>query len=373
MSIFVQGYDTRAGTTASLQDYIPVKTTGYMGIVGTSQAERYDTGFLSIDYAFVVRVILSLLVIFLVYDAIAGERQRGTLKLMLSNPLPRDTILLGKLLGGWCVVTALFTVASAASLLIVLLNPHIRAGADVALRFSGIYLASVGYLTVFFTLGLWVSVMINRPSAALITLLLAWITMTTVYPTLGCLLGERLAPPPGEDRLQSMKAGVQPSDSELNKALEAWVPLRPDNPGYHAARDRCLDIEEKRAEFIYSVDKTWADALGRQASLAVGITFLSPAAIYDQAVMQFAGTSSENYDRFLGYVRTTWDIVCKANRMLFRDRKESQKILESIEPFHPGDMRPDMRKTLLYLGLLGFLSIFFFALAYTGFLRKDVR
>jgi ABC-type transport system involved in multi-copper enzyme maturation permease subunit len=374
MSVFVQGYDTRAGTTAALySNRIPVKTTGYMGIMGTSQAERYDTGFLSIDYAFVVRVVLSLLVIFLVFGVIAGDRQRGTLKLTLANPIPRDTVLLGKLLGGWLVVTALLTVTSVVSLVLALISPDVRAGTDVVLRFLGIYVSSVLYLTVFFTMGLWISVLINRPSTVLITLLVTWVTVTSIVPTLGCLAAERLVPPPGEERLQSMRAEVLKPDEDYDKARDEWLSLRPDNPAYIPARDKVLDIDEKRALQLYDIDRIWVNGLDRQASFAVLLTLASPAAVYDQAIMGFTGTSSGDYDRFLDYIRTTWNTVCKANRMHFRDRKESKKILDSIEPFHPGDTRPDLLKATLFLGILGFSSILFFALAYTGFLRKDVR
>lgn len=373
MSIFVQGCDTRAGTTAVMDGSIPVKTTGYMDIVGTSQAERSNTGYLSIDYAFVIRLILSIMVIFLVYDVIAGERQRGTLKLMLSNPVPRDTILLGKLLGGWCAVTLLLTAASAISLVLAFLSPDIRTGTDTVFRFFGVYAASVLYLTLFFTLGLWISVIINRPSTVLITLLTIWVTVTAILPTLGGLVAERAIRPPGEEQLQSMRAVVQPSERDYQEALQQWAPLRPDSPEFITARDRMLDIAEKRAERFHDIDLTWMNALDRQASLASLLTAVSPAAMYDQAVTRIAGTSSDDYDRFLEYIRATWTTVCKSNRLLFRDMKGSQKVLDTVEQFHPGQSRPNLLKTAFSLGWLGFASILFFALAYTGFLRKDVR
>ncbi|MHB9027896.1 MAG: ABC transporter permease [Candidatus Latescibacterota bacterium] len=377
MSIFVQGYDTRAGAAANMNTgHIPVKTTGYMEVVGTSQAERAVAGFLPIDYAFVVRIVLSILVIFLVYDVIAGDRQRGTLKLMLANPVPRDSILLGKMLGGWCVVMALLTAASTVSLLLVLLSPGIPADSGLLLRFSGVFLVSVLYLTVFFALGLWISVLINRPSTVLLTLLVAWVILTSVYPALSSLSAARLIQPPGERQIrETHQAALKSLNEEYVRVVDAMIenPFKKTREERIRDRDRVNDVKERQAKLMYQAERVRTAAFDRQASLAVMLSMASPAAVYDQAVMQIAGVSSGDYDRFLEYLYRAWGEVCKANRMSLRDRKESAKILESIEPFHPGDIRPDLPKALLNTGILCFFSILFFALAWTGFLRKDVR
>jgi len=51
------------------------------------------------DLAFVVQIVLSLFAILFAYDAVSGERERGTLALSLSNAVPRARYLTGKILG----------------------------------------------------------------------------------------------------------------------------------------------------------------------------------------------------------------------------------------------------------------------------------
>ncbi|MBT4483611.1 MAG: hypothetical protein HOC71_08030 [Candidatus Latescibacteria bacterium] len=66
LSILVQGKDRKLGDIAIISDsYIPVKTSGYLEEI--SQNKRLTIGFDTIDFAFIVRVVLSLFVIFLVY------------------------------------------------------------------------------------------------------------------------------------------------------------------------------------------------------------------------------------------------------------------------------------------------------------------
>ena len=87
LSIFVQGKDSVLGNRLDYnKDWeIPVRPSGYMG-EGRSLQDRLLSGFRTFDFAFVVRIILSLMAIFLAYDAVSGEKTQGTLKLVLSKP-----------------------------------------------------------------------------------------------------------------------------------------------------------------------------------------------------------------------------------------------------------------------------------------------
>ena len=62
--------------------------------------------FLEIDWAFVMGLIVSFVAILFTYDAVCGEREDGTLRLMLSGSVPRDGVLLGKFIGAFLSVSA---------------------------------------------------------------------------------------------------------------------------------------------------------------------------------------------------------------------------------------------------------------------------
>ena len=49
-----------------------------------------------LDWAFIIKIVLSLYVILLGFEAISGERERGTLRLVLSNPVGRVKLLTAK-------------------------------------------------------------------------------------------------------------------------------------------------------------------------------------------------------------------------------------------------------------------------------------
>ena len=54
-----------------------------------------------LDLNFIFQIVLSLFAILFAYDAINGEKERGTLRLTLANAVPRSTYILGKMTGSF--------------------------------------------------------------------------------------------------------------------------------------------------------------------------------------------------------------------------------------------------------------------------------
>ena len=96
LSIFNAGMDDRLGNTLRIY---------YTNIPLLWDAESHGSGNLFIDYfyridlVFIFQFVLSLLALLFAYDAIAGEREAGTLRLTMSHPISRSAILAAKYFG----------------------------------------------------------------------------------------------------------------------------------------------------------------------------------------------------------------------------------------------------------------------------------
>ena len=118
------------------------------------------------DLATISALLLSLVALFFAYDSVSGERQAGTLSLLFSNPVPRAHLLLGKWLGG-LACTGLSVVAGfGVALLVALSEPAVHFTGDEWLRIALILAATLLYASVFYLLGLWLSVRVDRPASA---------------------------------------------------------------------------------------------------------------------------------------------------------------------------------------------------------------
>jgi ABC-type transport system involved in multi-copper enzyme maturation permease subunit len=140
--------------------------------------------FPSVDMLFVVGVILSLLIFVLTYDMVSGEREEGTLKVVLSCPVPRDQILAAKWLGGFSSLVIPFITSALIILLMLVFNRQITVGAQEWLRILSIFAVGVLYIAVVFSLSIMVSVFFTTSSTSILTLLLTWVIVIVALPAL---------------------------------------------------------------------------------------------------------------------------------------------------------------------------------------------
>jgi len=371
LSILVQGKDRNLGNKAQINYLmIPDRLTGYMS---ASQSVRTKSlsGFGAVDFAFLVRVILSLLVIFLAYDAIAEEKQSGTLKLALANALPRSSLLAGKAAAGLTVVLGSLLAAAAVSVLILMVHPAVDlSGADLA-RILSLVAVSALYLTVFYTLSLFVSTAVKRPAISLMILLQAWIFVVVIYPHLGVSFAENFTKLPTDRELaQTGRAAFAPYADELKKVQAKYF----GGDRSPATGMRHLELQSTQARLLNDVEREFALKLSAQADLANGIAILSPAVLFTRAAERYARTDIHEYERFMASIERYWKTKYMDLQTLFyRDLPAYRKA--AVPAFeHPAERATEAwAATAPQIVLLALAALIFFAAASTAFLKKDVR
>lgn len=138
--------------------------------------------FSSIDIVFIFEVVLSLMALIFAYDALAGERERGTLRLVLTHPVSRGQILFAKYISAMiCLLVPLLV-----SLLfaVILLTTSSAISLDISdfLRIGGIVFTSIVYLSAFYFIGMLISAATRRTGTALMLAMFVWGFWVLVYP-----------------------------------------------------------------------------------------------------------------------------------------------------------------------------------------------
>jgi len=142
---------------------------------------RPDT--ITVDWGFVIGYVLSLIAILFTFDSISGEREHGTLRLMLANSIPRHTVLIGKFLGALVSISVPFTLAVLMNLLLISTSNDVELGTDAWSRLGIIFFIALLYLCLFLALGLLVSSRVQQSAASLVILLLIWVTFVVFMPS----------------------------------------------------------------------------------------------------------------------------------------------------------------------------------------------
>ena len=147
LSVFANGLEE------ALPSYLGMTRNGVrQGAAGLAQAPlSYALG--NLDFLFVVGIVFSLLALLFTFDAVAGEREAGTIRITLSNPLPRDLFLWSKLIGGYLVFVAPFLVAFLMGLFVIVWQGFPLGEPGIWPRVLCLTGISLLYIAVFFAIG----------------------------------------------------------------------------------------------------------------------------------------------------------------------------------------------------------------------------
>lgn len=184
LSILARGLGEQFGSVVTLRGkYGPSKITS------RDRSNFFLPVSAAFDYAFITAVGLSLMAMFLAYDAVTGEREQGTLQLVLANTIPRYKVLLGEYWGAMVSVA----IPSVAVFFVVIIVIHLQGvlefDRDVNLRLLCFLLYSILLISTFVWLGLGVSSTVHSSSTALVVGFLLWVTFVVLYPSVaawGC-------------------------------------------------------------------------------------------------------------------------------------------------------------------------------------------
>lgn len=150
--------------------------------------------FAQLSLARVLQLLLPLLVVALLFDAWSGERERGTLRQLLSLGARPWALGLGKLAGGGAALALLLAPLLVLAALVAWRGSTAGPGTLARLAFMATGYAL--YLLAFAGLALTVSALASSSRAALVALLVFWAVNGLVAPRLAADLSEILHPTP---------------------------------------------------------------------------------------------------------------------------------------------------------------------------------
>ncbi len=348
-----------------------------------------------LDLTFIVKIVLSLFAILFTYDAIVGEKEKGTLKLALSNPLPRDRLILGKAVGGFVSLLIPLIIPLGLGLLILMIYPNVSLTGDDWFRMALIFVMFLLYLSVFFTLGLFISTRTSRSATSFLLLLFIWVTFVTVIPKAAVMLAGQIKPIPSVHEITAQKdAYLQEIQKEAMEERNKYFKDNP-RPGADKPEERkkwdedvrqwAEDLQQsltgKIDERNAAIERDYQAKMRQQQKLAVNLSRISPASALMFSTMSLARTGVDEHDRFLNSVKTYKPIFTKwINEKMMRnlDIGTGQGPKPELDDmpqheFKPEEFGESVTRILPDVILMVFLIMLFFVGAYVSFIRYDVR
>jgi ABC-type transport system involved in multi-copper enzyme maturation permease subunit len=218
LSIFNVGLDKRLGNEIWIS-YGFVPTLWDARMQGTTNPLL--NLFSAIDIVFIFEVVLSLMALIFAYDAIAGERERGTLRLVLTHPIRRGHILLAKYISAMTCLLGPLLMSLLLAAILLTTSTAISLSINDFLRIGGIILSSIVYLSVFYLIGMLISVVTRRTGTALMLAMFVWGFWVLVYPNV--ILATIASPDASQARGESAKNQIQQIWEELDRERKQFL------------------------------------------------------------------------------------------------------------------------------------------------------
>ncbi|MDR2302420.1 MAG: ABC transporter permease [Deltaproteobacteria bacterium] len=124
------------------------------------------------------------------FDAINRERNQGTLSKILSQPIYRDEVILGKYLAGLITVAILFTALMVLLVGLGLMGVGLVPTVDEVLRLGAFLILSIIYVGFWLGLALLLSIVFRSVATSALAAAALWILMSFFVPVLGQAVAE---------------------------------------------------------------------------------------------------------------------------------------------------------------------------------------
>jgi ABC-type transport system involved in multi-copper enzyme maturation permease subunit len=319
LSVFSEGVEKRLGTSAKISNMeVPeINAT-------SNEINPYMSMFPSMDVSLILRIVFSALALLVAYNVISGEREQGTLKLILSDTISRHQVLLGKLLAGLMILIVPVTIVFILALIFLLFFPMIQLTSSNWAGIVLMYIASLIFISAIYNLGLFFSTLMKNSSISLVLGLFVWVIFVAVIPSGSIFLASEISPLESKEKLETQRVlAMQEANIKARKIFGNFPNFRGPKSTARGAFGQsytvlcsrsCLHDASKVYPLVKSLESNYGDSIWRielsyirsllaQSQLARNIARISPISIYENVMSTFAGSDLGSLQDFMDNAR----------------------------------------------------------------------
>ena len=256
-----------------------------------------------LDWAFIIKLVGSIYVILLGFRQLSGERESGTLKLVLSNSIGRGSLLAAKYLAVMSASVIPLVIGILFSLIILGV-----AGVPV-LSLAGMssvalmMIISFAYLSIFAALSLLVSSLFRDSSVVLLVLLIIWVCGSIAVPNTAGILADKFTTVPREYKTASavnllINSRLHEGTNDLRRRAERNE-FASEAELKRANDEICNNLQND----LIALDNEFENAMRHRRNMARTLASISPAALFEYSLQNLVMSGARGEESFLRRVR----------------------------------------------------------------------
>ena len=348
-----------------------------------------------LDFLFLVGTVFSLLALLFTFDAVAGEKEAGTLRITLSNALPRDLFLWSKLIGGYIVFVVPFLVSFLFSLLLLVTQGFPFSEPEVLSRIFSLLLVSLLYIAVFFAIGTLISTYLDNTKTALIIAFTVWVFTVLITPRVGFIAAKFIAPTQTSQSVYLEKTTVRENYIEEleEKKKDAYNDFWRDKPQPTTSEERFSiygefdkhikpleeELRQKYNDSANQINKRYKRDQSRQEAVAETLSRITPTSSLIYIVTNLTQTGKVKRTNYFQAGERYYDALDIDLFSKLRDYIPVRVFIptDSVQITQPPTLKTlslseTIRFSLMDLLLLCFFAILLTTIAFLKFFRSDI-
>jgi ABC-type transport system involved in multi-copper enzyme maturation permease subunit len=354
--------------------------------------------FSDIDWTFIIAMILSFVALVFTYDSICGERETGTLALTLAAAVPRYRVLLAKYVAAMLTLGIPLCIGLVMSLIVVMSSRSVAFTSEEWLKILAVVVLSFLCLSIFVLLGLFVSSRTAHPANSMVILLLVWVGLVILTPSLGRIISD--VSTQGTTKVE-LRRKVEEALRQVDERAEAGafgenpgsMSTDLDDPGNNPpARAKWTSAQANAQSQIM---EEYHRKLLAQVAAGWNLTCFSPVVAYRRAAEAVAGTGINHcanlrrqvqryQDDLMQYIRdedskdpNSLHLICPDQGCASSWETISHKPVDfaAVPQFQERELplSASLGQAIWDIGLLVLFNLVCFAAAFFSFIRCDVR
>jgi ABC-type transport system involved in multi-copper enzyme maturation permease subunit len=324
------------------------------------------------DTSFVIKLLVSIFALVFSLDAVTREKESGTLRAILAQPIRRPELILCKSLGASISLLAPFAISYIFEIVYLHLAHGLISSREELVRALLIFCLASLYGVVFVHIGLFISTITARTKSAATTALLTWATIVLVLPNAAVLMAKLLTPTHSYNQLnarlyEARKRILQEESGEHPTTMQSPGPVS------RQALPHLLEIERQLTD-NYLASKM---AQNRQAKLFAA---LSPAGALTFGLSDLTSTGVDAYNSYLELFRSGREVMLDAlKRRLDLPPQAGDKLVQEARETVANSLRrtellrASLRSSVISITSLLAWAVLFGLLACWRFKGYDVR
>ncbi|MEW6752029.1 MAG: ABC transporter permease subunit [Candidatus Latescibacterota bacterium] len=250
-----------------------------------------------LDWSLAVRYVLSFLCVVLGYNAVSGELESGTLRLVLANPVARGSFLIGRFLAHLATLLAPALLGILLSLGILAWSGWVELSWALCRACLLFGLGAAFLSALFLLLSMGVSALARTSAASLLFLVTAWTVLIVVIPQASYLIATQRVPSVGRYWEEMERARNQTMEALAREGSMPRDPVLAAQDGYAAEQrfvQRMAALDAQLGQMARQVEQQRQD----QYRMAMRVNLLSPGYAFQYSVEAVLGAGVQKTRHF---------------------------------------------------------------------------